>query len=118
MNLKTLLPLIYFAIAIFIFEVMNWYGTKYVQATWTQIARYAIMTIPLQLIGYIALVWGLNLGFKQFGDIWQFIITTSTISMVIKLSTAYAFFKTLPANGKIVGLMLLVIANLVAKLWK
>jgi len=118
MNLKTTLPLIYFAFAILIFEMMNWYGTKYVQATWAQIGKYALLTLPFQFIAYVSLVWGLNLGFKEFGDIWQFIFTTTTITWAIKLCTAYGFFRTVPAKGKIVGLVLLIIANFIGKLWK
>jgi len=117
MNLREIFPLIYFAFAILIFEILNWYGTKYVQATWVAISKYALMTIPFQLIGYIALVWGLNLGYKQFGDIWQLILTTTTITWIIKLFTAYGFFHKLPTRGKIVGLILLILANFIGKFW-
>lgn len=118
MQAKVLLPLIYFACAIFIFEVLNWYGTKYIQATWVSIAKYALMTLSLQFIAYVSLVWGLNLSYKQLGDIWSLIITTTAIAWLIKITTAYAFFQKLPTIGKIVGLILLVIANVIDKFWK
>jgi len=118
MNLKQIIPLIYFGVAIFIFEMMNWYGTKYVQESWIQIGKYALMTLPLQMIGYIFLVRGLNTGFKEFTDIWSFIVTTTTITWIIKMFTAYGFFRTLPKVGKIIALILLIIANFIDKLWK
>ena len=115
---KYIIPLIYFGIAIFIFEVMNWYGTKYVQDTWVQIGKYALYTLPFQMIGYICLVKGLNLGYATFQDIWNLIIITSTITWSIKLCTAYGFFHKLPTLGNGIALMLLVLSNVINKLVK
>jgi len=118
MNLKEIIPLVYFGLAIFIFEIMNWYGIKYVQETWIQIAKYAIWTLPFQFIAYVLLIRGLTLGYQSFGDIWSLIVTTTTIAWFIKLVTAYGFFQKLPTKGKVVALVLLVSANVIDKLWK
>jgi len=116
---KLIIPLLYFSLAILIFEAMNWYGTKYVSSTWITIAKYAFYTLPLQFADYVFLVWGLKLGFAQVGsDVWNLIFITTLISFLIKLGTAYGFFQKIPSRGQIVALVLIGLANLVGKLWK
>jgi len=115
---KFLVPLCYFSLAIFIFEVMNWYGTKYINPTWINISKYAFYTLPFQFLAYVFLIWGLNLGFAVAENVWSLILITTTITWFIKLCTAYLFFQTVPTKGKLVALACLVVANFVEKLWK
>jgi len=117
-KLTEIVPLVYFTLAILTFECINWYGTKHVQQTWLQIAKYAILTLPFQVIGYMLLIRGLGLGYRAFSDVWQLLITTTTITWLIKLVTAYGFFRKIPTLGNVVALCLLIIANIIQKVWK
>ena len=110
---KILFPILY-AISMILFNILNWYGAKNT-ATLEGTVKYAVITLPIQLLAYIFLVQGLNIGYREYKSLYSLIILTVTIGWATKIGTAYAFESKLPSLGQGIALVLLIVANVVEK---
>ncbi|RLF22285.1 MAG: hypothetical protein DRN15_09465 [Thermoprotei archaeon] len=110
---KILFPVLY-AISMILFNILNWYGAKNT-VTLESTIKYAFITLPIQLLAYIFLVQGLNIGYREYKNLYSLIILTVTIGWATKIGTAYAFENKLPSLGQGIALALLIAANVVEK---
>jgi len=116
MDSKILFPLLY-AISVLFFNIINWYGAKNTSSLISTI-KYAFLTLPIQLVAYVLLVQGFNIGYKIYENFYSIIIISVTISWIMKIITAYGFDKKIPTLGQIIALALLIIANFIQKIIK
>ena len=110
---KILFPVLY-AISMILFNILNWYGAKNT-ATLESTIKYAVITLPIQLLAYIFLIQGLNIGYREYRNLYSLIVLTVTIGWFTKIGTAYAFDNRLPSLGQAIALVLLIAANVVEK---
>jgi len=111
MNNKLLFPILY-AISVLLFNIINWYGAKNT-ITLTTTIKYAVVTLPIQLIAYVFLVQGFNIGYSNYKNFYDIIVISIAISWITKLITAYAFDHKIPTSGQMVALVLVIMANFI-----
>jgi len=116
LNSRILFPLLY-AASVLLFNIINWYGAKHT-STLISTIKYALITLPIQLLAYILLVQGFNMAYREYHNFYTIIIVSITISWFMKIVTAYCFDQKLPTQGQLIALILLIIANFVEKVIK
>lgn len=104
-----------FLIANIMFSIINFYQAKHIIPTVWNLLKYNIYLLPVYFIVNFIITFTLNKAFGAIGKMWPAIIMYWGTALVASVIFSFVFFKEIPKNNVLVGLILtisgIVIAN-------
>ncbi len=105
-----------FLCGLFITDGVFSYQSKYIDSAFLPTFKFQLMVLPLFLIANVLLGYAVKFGYKALGNLTFVLAGSKGIEMVILVLMGYIFYAEMPTWKTLVGLLLVVIGLVIAKL--
>lgn len=105
-----------FLCGLFITDGVFSYQSKYIDPAFLSTLKFQLMALPLFLIANVLLGYAVKFGYKSLGNLTFVLAGSKGIEMVILVLMGFIFYTEIPTWKTVMGLLLVVIGLVVAKL--